>query len=177
MANRTSDSMGANRAVNFLNKIVTQISRYAIVISSVLIAATMFLTAADVLLRDVFNRPIVGSMEIIQIMMSGMFGFGLAYCAVKKGHIRIDIIHGHLSQPVQRALDILSYFTAFGFSTLIAWFTFCKGKEYFFNEETLSQTLTLPVYPFVFILSLSTAMLSLVFLKDLIESIAGITRK
>lgn len=176
-ANRTVDLVAANRTVRYLNKIFVPISQIAITISSVFIAATMFLTAADVISRNLFNRPITGSMEVIQLMMSAVFGFGLAYCAVKKGHIRIDIIYAYVSQPAQRALDILSYFAAFGFCCLITWFTFQKGRVYLFNEETASQTLTVPIYPFAFLLSLSMAMLALVFLKDLIESIAGDIKK
>ena len=40
-------------------------------------ALMMFITAADVLLRYIFNRPISGTMELTSYMMAVVVGFGL----------------------------------------------------------------------------------------------------
>ena len=51
-----------------------------------ILAAMMFLTATDVILRYIFNRPISGAYELIEYMMAILIPFALAYCALQGSH-------------------------------------------------------------------------------------------
>jgi TRAP-type C4-dicarboxylate transport system permease small subunit len=162
--------------VNFLTKIVTPISRWGVTVSATVVAAMMFLTGADVLLRYVFNRPIMGSLELTEFMMSMTVGFGLAYCALKKGHIRVDLVLMYVPRKAQRIMDVIAYVTSFCFYCLIVWQVFLNGRSLMGSKLT-SSVLFIPVYPFVYLLVIGAAILALVFLKDIFESIHEVRRK
>ncbi|MDP2916780.1 MAG: TRAP transporter small permease [Dehalococcoidia bacterium] len=161
---------------NTLSKVVTPISRYGVVVSATVLALMMFLTGADVLLRYVFNRPIMGSLEITEFMMSMTVGFGLAYCALKKGHIRVDLVLIYIPQKARRIMDVVAYVVSFAFYCLIVWQVLLNGRS-LMDSKLTSSVLFIPVYPFVFLLVIGAAILALVFLKDVLESIHEVMKK
>ena len=175
--NRKFFLSNTNRVICVINKISAPMTRIAMAISAAFLVAQMFLIVTDVFLRNVFNNPIFGSTEIIQLMMSIAFSFGLAYCAMKKGHIRIDLVQASIPEHAKKALDILICFIAFCYCCLMVWATFQKGRLYIDTQEYVSDIFPIPVYPFVFIISFGMALLALVFLKDLVEAIEVTIRK
>ncbi|UCG64349.1 MAG: TRAP transporter small permease, partial [Deltaproteobacteria bacterium] len=65
------------------------------------VAAMMFLTATDVILRYIFNRPISGAYEVIEYMMAILIPFGLAYCALQGGHVSVDLLVSRFPKKIQ----------------------------------------------------------------------------
>lgn len=136
----------------------------------------MVLTGVDVMMRYFLNRPITGSMELTEFLMSLTIGFGLAYCAFKKGHIRVDLVLIYVPDKVQKILDIIAYVVSFGFYCLIVWQTFENGLSTMQSKIT-SASLLIPVFPFIFLLTIAMAILTLVFLKNIFEHIAEVIKK
>lgn len=165
-----------SKIVSFLSRIVDPASRAFVAVSGTVVAVMMFLTFFDVLLRYIFNRPITGSLELTEFMMAMLVTFGLAYCALRKGHIRVDLVLMYVSRRTQRALDVLAYLVSMVFYILITWQVFLNGKSLLASKLT-SSVLFIPVYPFVFLLVLGAALLVLVFLRDTMESISEVMKK
>ena len=65
------------------------------------IVIMMMLTTVDVFLRYVFNRPILGSFEVTELLMVSVAGLSLAWCTLKSGHIRVDIIINMFSKKTR----------------------------------------------------------------------------
>ena len=63
-----------------------------LVIGTTVLAVMMFFIMTDVLLRYIFNSPILGSYEIVEYMMALLIPFGVVYCAHTKGHVAVDIL-------------------------------------------------------------------------------------
>ena len=89
------------KVIHALNRVVKPLVRIISYSAAGVLALMMFLTAADVLLRYLFNRPISGTMELTSYMMAVLVGFGLSYCALKKGLITVEIFTSRLSPRIQ----------------------------------------------------------------------------
>ena len=86
-----------------------------------MLVAMMLLTVSDVFLRYAFRRPIFGSTEITEIMIV-MLGFlGLAWCAVKGGHLKVDLLMSRFSPRLQAIFDSFTYFAGLVICIIIAW--------------------------------------------------------
>jgi len=154
--------------VSALNKVVSLMSHYSAAVAGAAIALMMFLTGADVLLRYVFIRPIAGSIELTEFMMSVLVGFGLVCCAVEKGHVRVDMVLTHIPQNKRKYFDLIGYIISVGFYCLIVWRVFLHAGN-LLNSKLVSSTLFIPVYPFVYLLVIALVLLALVFFKNIFE--------
>jgi TRAP-type C4-dicarboxylate transport system permease small subunit len=52
----------------------------------------MLLTVADVVLRAVFNRPIGGTFELIELLLAGTFFLALPAVFLRDEHLVVDVI-------------------------------------------------------------------------------------
>ncbi|MDR0851009.1 MAG: TRAP transporter small permease [Clostridiales Family XIII bacterium] len=77
-------------------------------IAAALILASMLFIVANVFMRIVFAHPLLGAIETIQYFTLLIVSFGLAYCSIGDGHIRVDIV---LEKIPKRAEHILNLFT------------------------------------------------------------------
>lgn len=153
-----------------LNKALNPTSKGFIAIASTVVTAMMFLTFFDVTLRFTLNKPISGSYELTEFLMLLLVIFSLGYTGMRKGHIRVDLILMYIPQRAVKILDALTYLTSAIFFILICWRAVLNGLLVK-KDEITTAVLSIPVYPFAFIIILGAGLLVLVFIKDTIESI------
>jgi len=137
-------------------------------IAMAILAAMMFLTAADVFLRYIFNRPIAGSYEIVEYLMGMLVSFSVTYCEHEKAHISVDVFLGPLSKKVRVVLSFVTTILAFVFFLLITWQAFLYIKDEFGSHLT-SAVLLIPVYPFIATVAVAFAVLCLVLLVHVLS--------
>jgi TRAP-type C4-dicarboxylate transport system permease small subunit len=166
---------GFDRIILYLDKVVEPVNRFAAYIAGAFLFIMMALTFFDVALRWVFNKPIHGSFEITEYFMAILTSFALGYCALKKHHIRVDLVMQYTSKKANQWFDVFAYCISFIFFGLIAWQCWLNGMSYIQNKLT-SAVLFIPSYPFVFIVMLGTIFLFLVFLRDFLKSIAEVIK-
>jgi TRAP-type C4-dicarboxylate transport system permease small subunit len=164
------------KTVNVLAKGVEPVTRWAHNIGSGVLAAMMFLTAADVTLRYAFNSPILGSYELQEFMMVTMIAMGIGYCAFLKGHINVDILFNKLPQRVQATFNVFHYLIAACLFALVTWRTFLEGLLMQSRNMT-STVLYIPVLPFYCVAAFGSAVLCLAFLYNSIESLSKVFGK
>ena len=70
------------------------------------LAAMMLLTVGDVLLRAFFNRPVRGTLEIVELLLACTFFLALPASFLRDEHIVVDIIDGYARRwvPLLRRL-------------------------------------------------------------------------
>jgi len=163
-----------DRVMNGLIKVVDFLSRISVFVGGTMLMGMMLLTAIDVFLRYFFGTPIQGSMEITQFMMCLLVTFGIVYCAVRKGHIRVELVLIHLPRRANRVLNMIAYSSSAIFFILISWQTFLHAKT---STKLTSPVLFIPVYPFVYAVSIGMALLALVFIRSMVESIHEVMKK
>jgi TRAP-type C4-dicarboxylate transport system permease small subunit len=158
------------KVIDSMYKYMRPISTVANSIAMISLAVMMFLTAADVLLRKLANAPIMGSFEFTQFTMLICTGFGLAYCAVEKGHIFVDFITMRLSKKTQGILGIITGFLALVAGILLTWQQF-QHIGLLQQSNQSSAVLMIPLYPFVGLLTFSLALYTIVLIIHFLEFI------
>lgn len=63
-------------------------------LAAVFVTAMVLLTVADVVLRAIVNRPIRGSYELIELLLTCSFFFALPAAFLRDEHIVVDVIEG-----------------------------------------------------------------------------------
>jgi TRAP-type C4-dicarboxylate transport system permease small subunit len=151
------------------------ISRILIAIGATILALMMFLTALDVGLRYVFNRPLPGAFELVEYMMAIIIPFSIAYCAEQRGHVAVELILARFPKPVQVVVEALVTFVGIVFAIIIAWQNFVYIGEVYDSHLT-SAVLLIPAYPFVIPVALGIGAFALMLLVHLIDIISKVKK-
>jgi TRAP-type C4-dicarboxylate transport system permease small subunit len=185
-ATRSAPADGFARFVSGLSKVIDPIARYGGAIGAGILAFMMFLTVIDVLgrflggfeiVRDYlsFMGPVSGSMEMTELALGILVTFGLGYCALHKGHIRVDLLLQYTSRKANLWFDIFTYAISFIFFIGVVWQSWVTGFS--IHESQLSTAvLSIPIYPFPFVMMLGLAILALVLIRDFLQSIEEVRR-
>ena len=140
------------------------------------LTAMMFFIVADVALRYFFNRPIFGGYEVTQSMMGVVVALALAYTAVEKGHIRVDVLVSRLRQRGQAIIGSFMGLLSIALVSLITWQNILYIKEAI-DGWVITASLHIPIFPLFIVLTMGFALLWLVLLADFVESLAKVIRK
>ena len=161
------------RIENRLTFVIDRLGRYLNYVGAGVLAAMMLFTATDVGLRYFAGRPIKGSYELTSFMMAIVIAFALAFCALRKGHISVDVFIYRLPTRLRAVLSFVTQLITLGFLGLVTW----QCIKYIFilhQANTLSTVLPIPHYPFVIGVSVGMAVFVLVVLRDLFDSLRQI---
>jgi TRAP-type C4-dicarboxylate transport system permease small subunit len=161
--------MELKKASDFLNLLTRSAARVLLALGMVMLGAMMFLTAADVILRYLFNRPISGAYELIEYMMAIVVPFGIAYCAYQGGHVAVDLFLVRLPKRLQATIGTITSLLTLSLFILITWQNFLYIKEQYDSQLT-SAVLLIPVYPFIAVVAVGTAVFCLILVRDVIDS-------
>ncbi len=159
-----------------LQKIVTTMSQTINGVGGGILLVLMFLTAFDVILRYLFNKPISGSFELTEFMMVCIVGLGLAYCGVNRGHVGVELILERVSPKTRAIMNAITYGISLIFVALITW-QLIKYIGTTYEAHLTSSVLLIPNFPFVAILSIGVIAFTLVFLVQVIEFILQACKK
>jgi len=168
--------MWLSRAADSLNKWVRPAVGVLHSAGVGVLALLMLLTASDVTLRYVFNRPIIGSYDLTEYMMAIVVSFGLAYCAFFKGHVRVDLVVSHFPQRVQAVIDSTTGLLSVTLFSLITWQSFVHMKL-LFDCGLKSTVLLIPRFPFAGLVCMGSALLTIVLLANFLEFLSRAVRK
>jgi TRAP-type C4-dicarboxylate transport system permease small subunit len=163
-------AMSAQASGNLLSRMNKSLVTGMNLIAIWALAAMMFLTFADVLLRYLFNSPIQGAAEIIEFLMVIVIPFSIAFCAQKKAHIAVDFIIEGFSARVRRFVGLLSDFLMLVLFVPISWQSIIYIIDEFESNLT-SPVLYIPVYPFVGVLAFAFLVLALILIEQFISSL------
>ncbi|MBW1767244.1 MAG: TRAP transporter small permease [Deltaproteobacteria bacterium] len=168
--------MWLRKTADFLTFIASPAARVLNTIAAGFLAAMMVLTGVDVFLRYIFNRPVTGSYEMTEFMMPIVIAFGLAYCALEKGHVSVQLVTSKLPERAQVVMHIFANLVFLAVFILITWQTLLRAKGMFDTGQT-SIVLYIPVFPFVLAVAIGSAALCLVVLRDLFTYLSQVVRK
>ena len=148
------------------------------VIAAIGMTVMVLLTVADVFGRYVLNSPIKGTWEFVGLMLIIGGTWGLGMCQIKKGHIRVNVFADRYSRRVQALFRSIAYLIGMSAFSLLCWQMFQMAKQfYYLGSAGVTDTLELPFAPFMMMLSISTGVMVLVLIVDLVHSLAEVVRK
>ncbi len=139
---------------------------------AVLIAMVLLLVA-DVVSRRVFNSPLSWGFELVKVMLAVVVSYTIVYCAVRGGHIRIDLLTNRFPKKAQQILDVVIYLFGTGLFGLMSWGLVIHAMH-LWDANRITGVLPVPIFYFVFSLAFGSLLLALVLLVQLISTILGV---
>lgn len=161
-----------------LELVTIAISKWMSVIACIFLAVMVLIVTLDVAGRDIFTLPIRGAFELVGLFLILASTWGLGYCQLKKGHIRIPLFYDMFPRKVRLALDILAYFICLVSAGLLSWQMLRMAVEYLTRDNGgLTSTLAIPFFPFMLALAIGFGWMCVILLLDLYSSFQGVTKK
>ena len=146
-----------------VKKGINRVNRFFAGIGAWFLIPLMLITAVDVVMRDVFNRPIPGAVELSQYMLAIFILLGLAYAQQIKAHVAVSIITSRFSERAQLILSIITALMSLFIFSVLEWQGLVVGIE----ERAVSDMLRIPQYPFRILVAVAAFFLCLELLIDL----------
>jgi len=161
-----------DQVVRILEKVANLLSYKIVFVAAAILTAMMLLVAASVFMRYLFNNPMLGDIELVEFMMVGLVSFSLAYCAVEKGHVAVTFVLEWVPYRAQAIINVLISLVNLGFVVMIA---ICSIQQaaVLWNRGSASIMLKLPLFLFPLVLTLGSAVFSLVLLVRFLDSLSG----
>ncbi|MFC1829413.1 TRAP transporter small permease [Thermodesulfobacteriota bacterium] len=161
--------------MNLFERISRNLAGKLFWVAGAAIIGMMLLTCADVLLRY-FRKPIPGTYELVCFLGAAAVAFAMAHTSVERGHVSVSFVVQLFPLKIQRIIESIT--TCFGLFLfgLIAWQSASYANELRLSGE-VSMTLELPFYPFVFGIGFSAAVVCLILLSDLFNTLTKIFGK
>jgi len=169
------------RITSYLDHLILAISKSFNTIGVTILLVMMFLVATDVLLRYLFNSPIEGAYEAIELMMAVVFCYGIAYTQRQKGHVSVNLITLRLSNKKQAIIKSFVSVISLGLFVLMTWQSFLKATVTYHSGETTYGGVGpfghIPISPFIYLTSAACLAFCLELLVDLVSSLSKAVRK
>ncbi len=138
-----------------------------------LVIPLMALTAADVISRSLFNKPIPGVLEMSEYLLSVIILLGAAYTQQMKGHVWVDFLTSRFPARLQHFCQVITYLASLFIVSVLVVMGFSDSME----EKTVSDMLRIPQWPFKMLVSVGGFLLWLELLLDLVDSIGKVRRR
>jgi tripartite ATP-independent transporter DctM subunit len=173
----TVDSEFKNGIEDSLNKIVHALDKVGVFsrCTNVIGVAVLFLMVAvtfvDVILRYLFNRPIMGVVEITEVMMIVAVFLSVAYTQYQKGHVSVDLVISRLSAKARLVMNSINSLIALGLFGIVTWRLIVQTLYFAEVHSQHTEYFTLPDAPFAAITVLGLITLSILVLQDLLRNI------
>jgi TRAP-type C4-dicarboxylate transport system permease small subunit len=129
--------------------------------------AMMALMVLDVCVRFVTGKPILGTFEIVEVLMVVIVFMSLANTQIKKGHINLDMFITSMPKKISGILYIVIYALAVVMSAIMVRASFREMLGVYHSHKT-TATLQFSVFPFHIILFVGVVFLFLVFIVDMV---------
>lgn len=149
--------------MNRFGIVVEHLGRILDNIAASCVVATMVVVVTNIIMRAVFSRPLLGTVEYVNILTVVTIGLALAYCAFCGGQIAVDFVMDKLPARAQASTDVITGLLAFTFWALAARYMLDYGHA-MFTTGLVSSTVQIPMYPLSYLISFGLAALCLVIL-------------
>jgi TRAP-type C4-dicarboxylate transport system permease small subunit len=114
-------------------------------ISILCLSVMLFTVIAQVLMRELFNFPLVGAEEFVRYMMIWIVLFPLAFTLREGGHIEMTELRDMLPRPLRTGLKFLSDVSSIVVFAIVSWSSLSVILE---NANNTTATLQIPFWIF-----------------------------
>lgn len=155
-------------AIPKFNRIAQSVSKLIAIISYTGLSIAAIGTLADVGGRYLFDRPILGVIELNTIIMPIIVYCSLGITQIRRGHISIDFITTNLKPNLKIKLEIFHYLLGFVFVFVFAWTTWQSALASFrFRESMLIGMETFPIWWAKFFIPIGLWVFAVQYLADI----------
>ena len=145
------------------------------VVSMAALVVMALLTIVDVGGRYLLNRPLLGALELSEVMLVLMVFGCFAYTERQNGHVDIDVVVTRFSPRAQALTESVAALLSTAFWGVIAWRTGVRALDVQGAGETTAN-LGLPVGPFIWIAAVGSALFTLTLVARVLRAFGRIAR-
>lgn len=139
----SSDTTAEGGLLGRLNKALMPIEDVANLLAAFAIMALMMLGVLQIVMRTVFNNPIGGYIDLVELSMASMAFLGAAYTQRLGSHIRMELLVGKLSGRALWALEAFGAAVAMFIIGVLIYYSY----GHFLRAFTLGDTTIDAEYP------------------------------
>ncbi len=150
--------------------LITGLSRILDKIAGLCMVSVMLLVVINILLRTLFNRPILGVYEYVVFLTVATIGLSLAHCAIQNSHIAVSFVYDRLPLRMQWLVDVFINTAGLFFWSLCAWQVGIYANN-MAASGVVASTSQIPLYPFIYLIAFCLLALGLVLLVKTLESV------
>jgi len=152
----------------FLNRAAIAMMRLANIVATLWIILLMLLIVGDILGRELFGNPIAGVPEMVKFSIVGIVFLQISHTHHSGEMIRSDGILGMIRRrrpAIATGMDIFAQLCGAVFAAVLAWTVWPKMIRAYDRAEMegISGHFTLPVWPFLGLIVLGSALLAMSF--------------
>lgn len=159
-----------------LGKVLEKANRVLIAFSQVATAAAMVLITVDVLLRLIFNAPILGTYEICQFLLLIILYGSFAYIQSTKQHVIVTLLVDKFPPAIRSIVLGVGYVFTTAFAFIWAYGAFNQGIV-FIGAGNETALLHIPHAPFYFFEAVCMFFFGLTLLVDTVTLFAALGNK
>ncbi|MCF8081890.1 MAG: TRAP transporter small permease [Deltaproteobacteria bacterium] len=154
--------------VSFFEKAINGVSYAFNLLSSAALAGMMLLTCADVFMRYLFSRPIIGTYDLVSLMGAVLVAFAMPYTMLKKGHVSVELLIQSLSGGKQLIVETFTHLLGISLFGVLIWQAILLSRDMKAAGE-VTPTLFLPFYPILYCMAVCFFALCLAILVNLLR--------
>ena len=155
-------------SVDLLNRFNTVLNRGLAFVAGLSLIAMMLVTVGEMAFR-MFGHPMAGTVETIGWLAAVTTAFALGYTQINQGHVSIDLFINRIAPRPRATVSMLVHLASTVLFMVITWNVF-RHAGVLKQSGSLSETMKVIVYPWVYLVSLGCAGLTLALLIDFIKS-------
>jgi TRAP-type C4-dicarboxylate transport system permease small subunit len=154
-----------------LDRGIRYVENVLLAICGVIFMGMIFLGTVDVFGRYLFNSPVQGSLELMQVIMGAIVMLGWAYTQKEDGHVKVELITNLLPIRARYVLKlIMTILALFLFATI----AYKSWGIAFANFDRRFLVIDFPSGPFYFLVPVGAFFLCLEFIVSIFYVSAGI---
>jgi C4-dicarboxylate transporter DctM subunit len=133
------------------------------------------LVTAHVLSRSIFNLPLVGTVELEELMIVILVFCGMAYTHMRRAHIEVDFLTSRLSDKARNYTSVITSFFTVCLLLALSWQNILLSMTYL-EEGQATMQLQVPLFWVLWVIALGFFLFSLAALSDLLRHLAQAAR-
>ena len=154
--------------MDVLDRISAILNRGLAFAAGLSLIAMMLVTVGEMVLR-MFGRPMAGTIEVIGWLAAVTTAFALGYTQMLQGNVAIDLFINRFSPRTCAVVNMLVSLASAALFIIITWHVF-QHAGVLKQTGSLSETMKVIVYPWVYLVSLGCAGLTFVLFLDFMKS-------
>ena len=152
-----------DRVFNLL-KIVSKVLNS---IAGIAVTLMMLLTVTDVFLRA-GGHPIIGTFEIVALLLALVIGFGIPQVSIDRGHVYMEFLLEKLSKKGRNVMNTFTRVLCLLLFAFIGSNLFNVGARFHASGE-VSPTIKIPFYPVAYGVAVCCLLECCVFVFDIVR--------
>jgi TRAP-type C4-dicarboxylate transport system permease small subunit len=115
-------------------------------IAALCIMGLMLLGVVQIVGRSLFNTPIWGYIDMVELVMAAFAFMGVAYCQRLGGHVRMELVLGRLPARAQYVFEVMATVVALGIVGVLVYYGYTHTmRAYTSGDSTIdAELLTWP---------------------------------